>query len=130
MPCVGAPGIHQVHDGTLQSFIADRKASGVTATTINRSREIVRAILTHAARSHHDEQDRPLLETMPPLITMLPEAPRALYPITWEEQDRLFPRLPARLAQMVVNTGFARAMSADWSGDGRLLFRRLGEASS
>ena len=39
---------------------------------------------------------------------MLPETPREPYPITWEEQDRLFSKLPARLARMVlfaVNTG-------------------------
>ena len=39
---------------------------------------------------------------------MLPESPRQPYPITWEEQDRLFPLLPAHLARMVlfaVNTG-------------------------
>jgi integrase len=50
----------------------------------------------------------PWLETMPPLISMLTETPRAPYPITWEEQDRLFPKLPPRLASMVlfaVNTG-------------------------
>jgi integrase len=68
----------------------------------------VRTILTRAARSYRDDQGRPCLETMPPLITILPESPRTPYPITWEEQDRLFSRLPARLAQMVlfaVNTG-------------------------
>jgi integrase len=45
---------------------------------------------------------------VPPLIAMLPETRRPPYPITWEEQDRLFPKLPARLARMVlfaVNTG-------------------------
>jgi integrase len=39
---------------------------------------------------------------------MLPETPRLPYPITWEEQDRLFPKLPAHLGWMVlfaVNTG-------------------------
>jgi len=39
---------------------------------------------------------------------MLPEARRQPYPITWEEQDRLFPKLSARLARMAlfaVNTG-------------------------
>jgi integrase len=39
---------------------------------------------------------------------MLPETPRPPYPITWDEQDRLFSRLPARLSPMVlfaVNTG-------------------------
>jgi len=39
---------------------------------------------------------------------MLDESPRTPYPITWEEQDRLFAKLPARLARMTlfaVNTG-------------------------
>jgi len=45
---------------------------------------------------------------MPPLITMLEATPRLPCPITWNEQDQLFSRLPARLARMVlfaVNTG-------------------------
>ena len=47
-------------------------------------------------------------EGVPPLITKLRESRRAPYPITWEEQDRLFPKLPTRLARMAlfaVNTG-------------------------
>jgi integrase len=108
IPYLGRRDIHQIHDATLQSFIADRVVSGVTATTINRSLEVVRTILTRAARSYRDDDGRPWLETMPPLISMLPETPRTPYPITWEQQDRLFARLPARLARMVpfaVNTG-------------------------
>ena len=108
IPYLGRRDIHQIHDATLQSFIADRVVSGVTATTINRSLEVVRTILTRAARSYRDDDGRPWLETMPPLISMLPETPRTPYPITWDEQDRLFARLPARLARMVlfaVNTG-------------------------
>ena len=40
--------------------------------------------------------------------TMVPESRRPPYPITWDEQDRLFPRLPAHLQRMAlfaVNTG-------------------------
>lgn len=98
----------QVHDATLKPFIAARLAAGVSATTINRSLEVVRTILNRAARVYRDDAGRPWLEGLPPLITMLPESPRAPYPLTWEEQDRLFPRLPVNLARMVlfaVNTG-------------------------
>jgi integrase len=105
---VGTVEIHRIHDGTLERFVADRVASGVTATTVNRSLEVVRTILNRAARAYRDSDGRPWLEGMPPLITMLPEAPRPPYPITWDEQDRLFSKLPARLARMVlfaVNTG-------------------------
>jgi integrase len=100
--------IDRVHDGTIAPFVADRLAEGVSATTINRSLEVVRTILNRAARCYRDANGRPLLSVLPPLITMLPESRRQPYPITWEEQDRLFPLLPPHLGRMVlfaVNTG-------------------------
>jgi integrase len=99
---------HKIHDGTLEPFVKARLAAGAAPTTINRSLEIVRAILNRAARAYRDDDGRPWLETMPPAITMLPESRRSPYPITWEEQDRIFQRLPKHLATMVlfaVNTG-------------------------
>jgi hypothetical protein len=42
------------------------------------------------------------LDALPPVTAMLPESGRQPYPITWEEQDRLFPRLPAHLQRMVL----------------------------
>ena len=98
----------QVHDQTLEPFVKARLADGASATTINRSLEVVRTILNRAARSYRDPDGRPWLEGMPPLITMLPENPRSPYPITWQEQDALFRRLPPHLARMAlfaVNTG-------------------------
>lgn len=105
---VGHLEIDRVHDGTLEPFVADRLAANVSATTINRSLEVVRTILNRAARAYRSEDGRPWLSVVPPLITMLPESPRQPYPITWEEQDRLFPMLPPHLGRMVlfaVNTG-------------------------
>lgn len=99
---------HQVHDATLAPFVSERIAAGVNATTINRSLEVARTILHRAARSYRDDNGRPWLDALPPLITMLPENPRSPYPITWDEQDRLFPKLPSHLARMAlfaVNTG-------------------------
>ena len=98
----------QVHDQTLEPFVKARRAAGASATTINRSLEVVRTILNRAGRSYRDADGRPWLEGMPPLITMLPENPRLPYPITWREQDALFRMLPAHLARMAlfaVNTG-------------------------
>jgi integrase len=98
----------QIHDATLESFVSDRLAAGASATTINRSLEVVRTILNRAARSYRDADGRPWLEAMPPLITMLPETPRSPYPITWKEQDTLFRKLPPHLGRMAlfaVNTG-------------------------
>jgi integrase len=108
LPHIGHLEPHQVHDATLAPFLSQRIASCVTAITINRSLEVVRTILNRAARSYRDEDGRPWLEAIPPLITMLPEAPRPAYPITWDEQDRLFPKLPEHLQRMAlfaVNTG-------------------------
>ena len=98
----------QIHDQTLEPFVEARLAAGASATTINRSLEVVRTILNRAARSYRDPDGHPHLEAMPPLITMLPENPRSPYPITWQEQDALFRRLPGHLARMAlfaVNTG-------------------------
>jgi integrase len=98
----------QVQDQTLEPFVKARLAAGASATTINRSLEVVRTILNRAARSYRDTDGRPWLEALPPLITMLPENPRSSYPITWKEQDTLFRKLPAHLARMAlfaVNTG-------------------------
>jgi len=108
LPFIGHLEPHQVHDATLAAFVSRRIADGVSATTINRSLEVVRTILNRAARSYRDEDGRPWLEAIPPLITMLPESRRPAYPLTWEEQDRLFPKLPAHLERMAlfaVNTG-------------------------
>ena len=92
----------QVHDQTLEPFVNARLAHGASTTTINRSLEVVRTILNRAARSYRDADGRPLLEALPPLITMLPENPRSPYPITWKEQDTLFRKLPAHLGRMAL----------------------------
>jgi integrase len=108
LPHVGHLEPRQVLDATLASFIAERLSAGVAATTINRSLEVVRTILYGAARSYRDDDGRPWLDALPPLLTMLPESRRQPYPITWQEQDRLFPMLPDHLQRMVlfaVNTG-------------------------
>jgi integrase len=115
-PYIGTLELNRVHDRSLTEFINDRRNTGVGATTINRSLEVVRTILNRAARSYRDDVGRPWFEGVPPLITMLPESPRAAYPITWDEQDRLFPKLPPRLARMVlfaVNTGLRESNVCD-----------------
>jgi integrase len=109
MPFIGKLALDQIHDGTLASFIRDRKAKGLAHKTINLGLALVRRILNLAARSWRDEDGKTWLET-PPLITMLPligfqREPR---PITWAEQRRIMPLLPDHLAKMALfdlNTG-------------------------
>ncbi len=110
----------QVHDTTLVPFVSARIADSASATTINRSLEVARTILHRAARSYRDDSGRPWLDAVPPLITMLPEHARPPYPITWDEQDRLFPKLPGHLARMAlfaVNTGLrdSNVCGLEWS---------------
>lgn len=108
LPHVGHLEPHLVHDDTLTGFVTERRASGASATTINRSLEVVRTILNRASRSYRDDAGRPWLQAIPPLITMLTESRRPPYPITWEEQDSLFRRLSPHLQRMAlfaVNTG-------------------------
>lgn len=108
LPHIGTHELCQVHDRTLDTFKAARRMQGVSATTINRSLEVVRTILIRAARVWRDEAGQPLLQTAPPLLTMEKEAPREPYPLSWEEQDALMPELPPHLQAMAlfgVNTG-------------------------
>ena len=119
-PYIGMLEIHRIHDATLKSFISDRLASGVKPSTVNRSLEVVRTILHRAARSYRDGEGRPWLDAVLPLITRLAESHRPPYPITWDEQDRLFSKLPSRLARMVlfaVNTGLreSNVCGLEWS---------------
>ena len=82
LPHIGDLEPRQVHDATPASFISSRVAAGASATTINRSLEVVRAILNRAARSYRDADGTAWLSGVSPLITMLPESRRSPYPIT------------------------------------------------
>jgi integrase len=117
---VGDLEVRRVHDDTLRPLVEARLAEGVSATTVNRTLEVARAILHRAARAYRDGDGRPLLETAAPLITMLPECPRPPHPITWEEQDRLLRLLPdhlGRMALFALNTGLrdANLCGLQWS---------------
>jgi len=122
LPYIGRLPLDQIHDGTLEDFVADRlaghlqaealnpqrKPRPVSATTVNRTLEVVRTILNRAARAWRDKAGMPLLQLAPPLITMLEENPRMPYPLSWTEQDSLMAELPAHLVNPVLlalNTG-------------------------
>ena len=61
IPYIGTLELDRVHDATLQRFIADRLADGVTATTINRTLEVVRTILNRSARAYRNDRGRPFV---------------------------------------------------------------------
>jgi len=105
---LGSLYLDQIHMGTLQSFIKVRRAQGVKARTINYGLQVVRRILFLAAGDWLDEHGLTWLETAP-RIKFVPETDRREpYPLSWEEQARLFKELPLHLARMAlfkVNTG-------------------------
>lgn len=105
---IGDLPLERVHLGTLQPFIEARRTQGVKNKTINLNLAVVRRILNLAARLWRDENGLTWLDTAP-LIQMLPLTDaRQPYPLSWEEQSRLFQELPDHLARMClfkVNTG-------------------------
>ena len=107
-PFIGDLPIASVHMGTLRPFITARQRQGRKAKTINLALAAVRHILNVAASEWLDEHNLTWLAA-PPKIKLLTVTDSAEpYPLSWEEQGRLFQELPAHLARMAlfkVNTG-------------------------
>ena len=132
-PFIGDRDLHQIHDGTLASFVAWRRQpvkvkrkSGkmwvkqVKTKTINLDLSLVRRILNLAARKWRDEQGLTWLETAP-LISMLKVRDgRPPYPLSWAEQRLLLPELPEHQAEVclfLLNSGLrskSEAVRLDW----------------
>jgi integrase len=111
-PWVGNVILRKFHMGTLQPFIAQRRADGVKSRTINQALKIVRQIVNFAADELIDEYGLTWLESAPK-IKLLPEPDlRAPKPLSWDEQNRFVQILPDHLASMalfIVNTGLRDA---------------------
>ena len=107
-PFIGDLDLRMVHMGTLQDFIEARRAQGRQTKTINLALGTVRHLLNLAASVWLDEFGLTWLDR-PPKITLLKVTDaRKPYPLSWEEQTRLFKKLPDHLARMAlfkVNTG-------------------------
>jgi integrase len=108
MPWIGAVPIDKIHTGTLQPWIEQRRKDGAAVGTINHGLKVVRRILNLAASEWVDEHGLTWLQAAPK-IKLLPDTnKRQPYPLSWDEQERLFKELPEHLAQMAlfaVNTG-------------------------
>ena len=108
MPWIGSIPLDQIHIGTLQPGIENRRKAGAAVGTINHGLKVVRRILNLAATEWIDEFGLTWLHAAPK-IKLLPDTnKRQPHPLSWEEQDRLFQELPAHLAEMAlfaVNTG-------------------------
>lgn len=106
VPYIGALAMKDVCNDALTDFKEDRLAAGASATTVNRSLEVVRTVTNRAARVWRI--DGKAWISAAPLIEMLDENRRPPRPITWAEQAELMTRLPPHLQRMslfVLNTG-------------------------
>ncbi|MGD8591741.1 MAG: tyrosine-type recombinase/integrase [Gammaproteobacteria bacterium] len=109
-PFIGHYPIEQIHDGTLKPFIDHETARGKAPKSINNAIGIVSAILNKAARVWRTEDGSPWLKTAPARLSRLSIKGKQAkpYPLSWEEQDRLFRLLPRHLADSAlygINTG-------------------------
>ena len=107
MPHIGHLRLDRIHNDTLAAFRRARRADGAAAGTINKELSCVRRVLNLAARVWRHENGMSWLDA-PPLIEMEKGGTRKPWPLSWEEQDRLFRELPAhlqRIALFKVNTG-------------------------
>ncbi|MDH3410655.1 MAG: site-specific integrase, partial [Gammaproteobacteria bacterium] len=92
MPHIGHLRLDRIHNDTLSSYRRARRADGVSAGTINKELSCVRRVLNLAARVWRHANGMSWLDA-PPLIEMEQGKTRRPYPLSWEEQDRLFREL-------------------------------------
>lgn len=107
MPYIGKLPLDRVHNDALVKFKQDRRSACRMSGTINKELAVVRRILNLAARVWRHPNGQTWLPA-PPLLEMEKGPARRPYPISWEEQGRLFRELPAhleRIALFAVNTG-------------------------
>ncbi len=107
MPHIGDLSLDRIYNDTLAQYRQARRKDGVKAATINKELSCIRQILNLAARVWRHDNGMSWLDS-PPLIEMEQGPARKPYPLSWEEQDRLFRELPGHLQRMAlykVNTG-------------------------
>lgn len=107
-PYIGALPLESVHMGMLGAFVADQRKQGAKTRTINMALQVVRHILNMAASEWLDEYNLTCLHSPPKIKLFRIEDARDPHPLSWEEQERLFRKLPGHLAYMAlfkVNTG-------------------------
>ncbi len=107
-PFVGNLSLEAVHMGTLQAFIENQKRVGWKKRSINYALQVVRHVLNLAAGEWMDEHGLTWLAQSPKIKLIREDDKKQPYPLSWEEQFRLFKELPWHLVKMAlfkVNTG-------------------------
>jgi integrase len=105
---IGDLALDRIHMGVLQPYIDQRRARGVKNRTVNHGLQMVRRILNLAMSEWMDEHGLTWLAAAPKIKLLPTDDARAPYPLSWDEQERLFAALPTHLVAMAifaVNTG-------------------------
>ncbi len=93
---------------THRPFIEARRNRGIKTKSINLALGVVRHILNLASSEWLDHNNLTWLHAAAKIKLMPVEDARKPYPLSWDEQTRLFKELPRHLARMAlfkVNTG-------------------------
>ena len=107
-PFIGDLQVDAIHSGTLQPFIEARRRQGLKTKSINLALGVVRHILNLTASEWLDEHNMTWLPIAPKIKLLKVDDARQPYPLSWDEQARLFKELPPHLGRMAlfkVNTG-------------------------
>lgn len=105
---IGHLALGQIHNVNLELFIKARLAQGKKKKTINLALQVVRRIVNLAAHEWRDSFGLSWLDKAPRIKMLKVDDARPAYPLSWEEQDRFFAKLPVHLREMAlfkVNTG-------------------------
>jgi integrase len=106
-PWIGEDPLRLICKDRLMPFIESRREDGVAVRTINLTLEFVRRVLRKAAYYWRDEHGLSWLENCP-IIQLEKGTSKMPYPLSWDEQEKLFDLLPGRVrkaAIVAVNTG-------------------------
>jgi len=106
-PWIGSDPLRLICKDRLRPFIEARRAAGVSVRTINLAIAFVRRVLRLAAYYWRDQKGMSWIENCP-IISFEKGPAKKPYPLSWDEQERLFDLLPGRIrkaAIVAVNTG-------------------------
>jgi integrase len=105
---IGDIPLEGIHMGALQPYIEDRRKAGWKKRTVNYGLQVARRILNLAAGEWMDEYGLSWLAHAPKIKLLREDDKTEPYPLSWDEQQKLFTALPAHLTRMAlfkVNTG-------------------------
>lgn len=105
---IGDIYLHQIHDQSVSVFVDMRKKAGKKSKTINNALGVLRRVLRLASGKWRDHNGLTWLESYPIIENVKWNDARKPYPLSYEEQERLFSLMPEHLRTMClfkVNTG-------------------------